>query len=352
LRETPWSLINFLAKVFSVLGAIFGPALNPEVFSWFREISIPVFMIFFAVILLWLLVARAKLAMRQATSNPDLSVQVTRVASPRASVQPSELEHTSRNTITELRHYSLFVKLAICFGGVGILFGVAVCIIVNGYIAGQFGKATRRQAQVMALGVSDAVSRQIASKDISALSDAVDKIASVKAVAYLYVENSAGQIIAYAPKDLLRFLNRDFPRSAERALNGIDTQYRDSEVYEIACRVGNGKDGFVHLGIWRNAIDDDTRAAVTPIAASIFGLIVGVTIIFVFVAMQLHRPFLELVEQAERISRGDFEVQLNLKREDEIGDIARSLERMRSSLHAVLRRLETADEFEQSGKEF
>ena len=55
----------------------------------------------------------------------------------------------------------------------------------------------------------------------------------------------------------------------------------------------------------------------------------------------LHRPLLELVEQSTRISKGDFSVALATKRDDELGDLARSLERMRSSLRAVLSRIGT-----------
>ena len=89
----------------------------------------------------------------------------------------------------------------------------------------------------------------------------------------------------------------------------------------------------------------------TPIAASAIFLVIGISCVFAFLATRLFRPFLELVDQAERISKGDFDVPLGLKREDEVGEIARSLERMRSSLHAVVRRLEQTAQPEQSGKE-
>jgi HAMP domain-containing protein len=349
--ESSWSVIDRLVKLVSVLDAIFGPMLKPENFSWFGEIYIPVTMIFVAVVLFWLMVARAKKAMRQVSTNPDVNVPLADQAALGISFQASEFESASAKPASKPWRYPVVVKLDVCFGGVGILLGVAVCIIVHGYFGRLFEKQIRSRAQVMALGLSDVASRHATSMDLPALSDAVGKIAALHVVAYLYVEDPNGQIIAYAPKDLLRFLNRDFPQSAERALNGVEIQYRNSDVYEIAKRVGEGRGGFVHLGIWREKIGDEARAAVTPIAASILVIILGITGIFVFTATQLHRPFLELVEQAERISKGDFDVPLGLKREDEIGDIARSLERMRLSLHAAVRRFEQAHLSGQSGKE-
>lgn len=76
-----------------------------------------------------------------------------------------------------------------------------------------------------------------------------------------------------------------------------------------------------------------------PIAGSIFAIIFGALGIFVRFTRRVNQPFLELVEHAERISKGDFTVSLRLKRSDEIGEIARSLERMRSSMHAVAARV-------------
>ena len=62
---------------------------------------------------------------------------------------------------------------------------------------------------------------------------------------------------------------------------------------------------------------------------------------FIVLLQDLHRPLLELVEQSTRISKGDFSATLATKRNDELGELARSLERMRSSLRAVLARIGT-----------
>jgi len=351
LGESSWSVSRFFAKFFAVFGGIFRPAVNPENFSWLGDISFPVTMILAAVVLICVMVARAKKAMLEATSSPDAIVQPARQAAPRISVQASELTTAPVKPDTVSRRYPVVVKLSLYFAAIGMFFGVAVCLIALAYFGRFIEKEVKSRAQAMALGLSDVASRKIGSKDLRLLNTAVDNVASIDAVAFAYVEDSRGEMIAFAPRDLPRFLNRDFPSSAERALNGIETQYRDVNVYEVAKRVGDGKSGYVHLGIWRDAIGADARVAVTPIAASAIFLVIGISCVFAFLATRLFRPFLELVDQAERISKGDFDVPLGLKREDEVGEIARSLERMRSSLHAVVRRLEQTAQPEQSGKE-
>jgi HAMP domain-containing protein len=351
LSESTWSVSSFFAKFLAVLGGIFGPAVNPENLSWLGNISVPVILMLAAVVLLGVIIARAKKSMREATSSPDAQLQAARQAAPRISVQASELTTAPVKPVTESRRYPVVVKLTVGFGAIGMLFGVAVCLIALTYFGRFIEKEAKNRAQAMALGLSDVAFRQMGSKDLQMLNTAVNNAVSIDAVAFVYVEDSSGEMIAFAPSDLPRFLNRDFPRSAERALNGIETQYRNADVYEVAKRVGDGKSGYVHLGVWRDAISADARAAVRPIAASIVLLVIAISGLFAFLATRLHRPFLELVEQAERISKGDFDVPLRLKREDEFGEIARSLERMRSSLHAVVRRLEQTNQPEQSGKE-
>ena len=71
----------------------------------------------------------------------------------------------------------------------------------------------------------------------------------------------------------------------------------------------------------------------------IFVIVLGAAGLFVYLIHDLHRHMLSLVEQAARISKGEFTVPLVTTRADELGDLARSVERMRSSLRAVLSRV-------------
>ena len=337
--QSPWSVAGFLSKVLSIFGAIFAPAFNPVLYGWLDEITVPIVIIALIVVLLFLTVARTKLAMSKVTPNADAAL--ARLArggptSPKAAAAPVQASVAP----SKLRQYGLMRKLALLFGSVGVLFGAIVCITVYSFLCRAIEKEVKSRADVMAMHISEMAARQITSGDIQELGVQVDKYAAIRAVAYVYVEDEEGKIIANTPGDLPRHLNRDFPKSAEQALSGTDVQYRGLGVYEIAKQIAGGKAGFVHFGIWHAEIKEAARLAVTPIAGSIFAIVLGALGIFVWVTWQVNRPFFELVEHAERISKGDFAVTLRLKRSDEIGEIARSVERMRSSLRAVATRLE------------
>ena len=336
-----------LGKIASVCAAIIAPVFTPALYSWIDEIAVPMSMIGLALLLLLLSIARAKKAMSRVT--PQLGVEAPlSLSNAYTDEKPLAPEMESRfSTPSHLRQRGLLGKLTVSFVTVGGLFGAAVCIIVYVYIARVIETEIKDRANITLLAITELAARQSASRSDRELSSEVAKYASANGVAYIYVEDADGKIVAHEPNELPIYLNRDFPRSAERALLGTDIDYRGVPVYEIAKRVGDGKGGFVHLGLLRGVIAGESRGVLAPIMTAIVVLLVGMMGAFVCVARSLNRPFLELVEQADRISKGEFMVPLELKRTDEIGEIARSLERMRSSLHAAVTRLE-ADQLNNS----
>lgn len=66
----------------------------------------------------------------------------------------------------------------------------------------------------------------------------------------------------------------------------------------------------------------------------------------------LTRPVTELSSLAERMSLGDMEVRLDLKRKGEIGRVYRSLERLRESVLYALRRLDNKRQSEEDDAQF
>ena len=347
--DSPWSVVRFFSRFAAIFGAIFTPALNPELYGWTRDIAVPAFMIVLALVLLMLSIARAKTAINNATPSVDAPL-------PRAVPKPTTATKTvvlpqqaQAHLLPNPRQPGLLAKFTIAFGLVSALFSVAVCLIAYLYLYDVTDMDVRNRADAMAMGISDVCAQQMAGGNIQELGAAVDKYGSIHSVAYVYVEDANGRIVAHMPNDLPRYLNRDFPRSGERAIHGTEVQYRGLGVFEIAKRIGGAEAGFVHLGIWRSAIDEETRLVITPIAAAVFAVLLGTIGMFVLVIRSLKRPLLQLVDHAGRISKGELVVPLDLTRKDEIGEIARSLERMRSSLRAVVRRLDRSQLTNQSG---
>jgi HAMP domain-containing protein len=348
--DSRWSVVGLLGKVTSIFGAIFAPAFNRANYGWMNEIVVPVTMVGAAIFCLLLVVTRAKKAMREATPELDATMPP---AAPKAYVEnkpTSPLPSAEAPVQNKQRQYGLLGKLTFSFCTVGILFGISAGIIVYRFLSRGIDKQIESRADDMVFGINEIATRHLPAGTIQELANVIAKYASTEGVAFIFIEDAEGRIIVHHPKDLPIYLDRDFPRSAERALHGATVKYRGSAVYEVAKRVGSGREGFVHLGLSRGVIEAESQRALTPIVAMIVVALLGISAGFVYIAWSLNRPLLDLVQHADRISKGEFGVPLQLKRADEIGEIARSLERLRSSLRAVVSRLDQNQLTQQQSK--
>jgi len=346
--DSRWSVVGFLAKAFAILGAIFSFLFKPELYGWTQEIIFPTTLIAVAIVLLSLVILRAKAAMKDATPDPETSgssVGFNSAPAPTLSIAQEAAVAVARQ-----RWFGgLFGRCMVIFMALTAALSVAFCWAVYRYLYSAMDQNLKTRAEAMALALAEISAQHFAGGTFDGLPAELGRYGPDRIVAYAYVEDASGRIVGHTPADLPRYLRRDFPGSAVRAIRGVEVEYRGEPVYEIAKRFGGPNGGFAHLGLWRAAADEETRRAVIPIVLTTVALLAGTLAVSALIVRRLIRPFLRLVEDAGRISKGDWVVPLELKRADEIGDIARSLERLRSSLRAVLARLDPRQQSTESG---
>lgn len=348
--ESQWSVAAFLSRIGSVLVKIFGPALNPTLYGWLDRFLIPVAMIGLALALLWLTVAWAKSAMSKATQNVDEMVVPPSNSMPIS--QPSEAaEILSSIPSSQPRKCRLAWKLTLSFGALALIFTVIASLVAYSRVASVFEKEIKLRAALSAMALSEFAAGHGRSRDEAELQHAIENHVSNSSIAYIYVEDAERMILAHMPRDLPRFLRRDLRRTTGWDINGVETDYRGLPVFEVMGRVGSPARGYVHLAIWHHIIEEEVRRTLLPIVASILVLGCGACAAFAWVVWSLMSPFSELVHYANRISQGELDVDLAIKeKSDEVGDLARSFARMRSSLYAVLVRLKDAQPANHSDK--
>jgi HAMP domain-containing protein len=344
--DAPWSAVRFIKKFLSGFGAIFAPAFDPVNYGWLDAVAVPVTAVAAGIVILVITVLRAKSAMRQATPAPDAPV-FTPAAQARGdnkaeilALDPAEKPQ---------RSYGFFGRLTFSFCAISTVFAISACAIIYSFLAPVMDQQIKARAGATTFGIGETVSWVRDGSDQN-LSEVLRKYASMDGVAFVYIEDGEGKIIAHFPKDMPIYLDRDFPRSSDAALRGVTIRYRGAAVYETAKRIKAGNAGFVHLGLYSSAIEAESRRAFAPIGAFIAILLIASAAVFISVVRAVHRPLSDLARHADQISKGEFAVPLPLKRADEIGEIARSLERLRSSLRAVVNRLDQTEQVRQQSK--
>ena len=121
---------------------------------------------------------------------------------------------------------------------------------------------------------------------------------------------------------------------------GVATDYRRQQVLTSSRSIG--------FANWVIGTKIDEKEAFEPIAKlrnSLITIVVISSVIIIFIALYLGRfiarPIITVARIAQQIGRGDFSAHANIQRNDEIGNLANSINSMGESLKSFIGRVET-----------
>jgi sensor histidine kinase regulating citrate/malate metabolism len=199
-----------------------------------------------------------------------------------------------------------------------------------------------KRALAVATNLSDAAAGHLVGRNLLALHALARKYSLLDGVAYVFIEDNKGQVLAHTLVTFPRELGEKLPTGQRETLRR-ELSLGDKTVYETSAPVLEGQMGTVHVGFWADAVEGEIQSALLRLVGIISVIpLVGALLSFLL-AHWIVRPIKGLTEVADKVTRGDLEASVSGKAiaaRDEIGDLARSLERMRSSLKAAMMRLE------------
>jgi HAMP domain-containing protein len=241
----------------------------------------------------------------------------------------------------ESRRLGLKWKIAGIYTGMMLI--LAVVLIATTYHLAE--KIMRDQLDKRALAIatnlSDAATGHIVGRNMLALHALARKYTLLDGVAYAFITDGQGEIVAHTlgvlPPEI-----RQQPRSEERQVQRRQLSLEGKTVYETRVPMLEGQAGGVHVGFWGDAAQTEIRSALLPIIGVIAAVLVTGILLSLFIAQWIVRPLVGLTAIADKVTKGDLETSVSgafTESRDEIGDLARSLERMRSSLRAAMLRL-------------
>jgi two-component system, cell cycle sensor histidine kinase and response regulator CckA len=242
----------------------------------------------------------------------------------------------------ESRRVSLKWKIGGTFTGVMLILSVFAIVAVYQLTRSALRDQLDQRVLAIANNLSDAAAGHIMARNLLALHALIRKYTLLDGVAYAFIQDGKGEIIAHTlggfPPELRQGLSAEPQRQAYRR----EVLMEGKAVFETAVPVLEGQVGSVHVGFWTDTMEKEIRRAVLPLIAIIALLpIVGAMLSFLL-AHWIVRPIVGLTQVADKVTMGDLETSVSgdcVRSRDEIGELARSLERMRSSLKAAMLRL-------------
>jgi HAMP domain-containing protein len=238
------------------------------------------------------------------------------------------------------RKMSLKWKIGAASGGTVLVMGVIVLSIVYFLTESALRKQVDFRSSAIATNLSDAAAPYISRRSVLELDALVAKYGRLEGVAYAFVQDGKGEIIASSsqpfPAELGNTLN---DARQDRTATSRSLTLRGRPVHETRAPVLEGRLGAVRVGLWDDTIQQDVRRTLLPIIL-VTAICLGVAaILSVFIAGTVVKPIIELSAAADAMSRGQLDVPIAVRSDDEIGELARSIERMRASLKAAISRL-------------
>ena len=230
-------------------------------------------------------------------------------------------------------------KITATFSGLILVLGVLVIGIVYYFATSAMQKQIDLRSTAIATNLSDAAAGHVSKKNTLELDALISKYGRLDGVAYAYIQDPKGELLATSLQPFPAELKASTSVEKQQGSSSRITQVRGKTIYETQVVILDGQMGTVHVGLWADIVQQDVRAAVLPIVGLItVCLLIGI-VVSVVLAGKTIRPILELKSIADNISRGHLDMSVSIQSNDEVGELARSLERMRASLKAAMRRL-------------
>jgi two-component system cell cycle sensor histidine kinase/response regulator CckA len=237
---------------------------------------------------------------------------------------------------------SLRWKISATFSGLLIILGIFVIGIVYSFTGSALQKQVDLRASAIATNLSDAAAGHVSKRNSLELDALIAKYGRLEGVAYAFIQDPKRQIIASSLQPFPAELRELPPTRNQRIASSRETQVRGKSVYETQVPLLDGQLGSVHVGLWAETVHEDVRATLLPVIGLIALCVAAGILLSLALAGKMIRPILELKAIADDISRGRLDTTVSVHSQDEVGELARSLERMRASLKAAMTRLNRA----------
>ena len=226
-------------------------------------------------------------------------------------------------------------KISTTFSGLILILGILVIAIVYYFTATALQKQVDLRSAAIASNLADAAAGLVSRKSTLELDALVAKYGRLDGVAYAFVQDPRGETLASSVQPFpVELKNAGGTSTSSRT-----TRLRGKTVYETRTPLLDGQLGLVRVGLWAETVQSDVRSTLLPIIGLIAACLVLGVFLSIMLAAKTIRPILDLKAVADEISRGRLDTAVTIQTNDEVGELGRSLERMRASLKAAMIRL-------------
>jgi sensor histidine kinase regulating citrate/malate metabolism len=211
-----------------------------------------------------------------------------------ALIKAGKKNETISSLSLSLRGISLEWKIMI------LVLGLLFLVVVNQLM----GRALRIQmdesAVLITTNLSDAAAGYLASKDVLQLQTTVAKYARLSRVAYAFIKDREGNVIAHSLAAFSPELQQELTSDQRRQVSRRELTLEGRTVHETREPILDGQLGTAHIGIWADAVDRAVYHALFMFVWPITLGLLATAIIVVIWARPLIRTLRPLIKSRVR----------------------------------------------------
>ena len=174
----------------------------------------------------------------------------------------------------------LNLQCKIILGVLGLLFVVTVHQLVARVLRAQMEES----AVLMTTNLSDTAAGYIASNDALRLKTTVTKYARLNRVAYVFVQDREGKIVAGSLAGFSSEIQPAVTSNQDLQVSRREVSLEGNTVYETRAPILDGQLGSAHIGIWAGAVERDIHQAlfkfVWPITLGLLAVVIAVVMLW------------------------------------------------------------------------
>ncbi|MEX0802063.1 MAG: hypothetical protein WD688_01900 [Candidatus Binatia bacterium] len=164
-----------------------------------------------------------------------------------------------------------------------VVLGLLFMVIVNQLVGRVLRTQMNENAAIITTNLSDAVASYLASENVLQLKTTVTKYARLNRVAYVFIRDREGKVIAHSLATLSPELQEELTSDQDRQVTRRELTLEGKPVYENREPILDGQLGSAHIGIWADAVERDIYQAlflfVWPITLGLFAAVIIVAVL-------------------------------------------------------------------------
>ena len=177
-----------------------------------------------------------------------------------------------------------------------LVIGLLFVVIVHHLVARVLRAQMEQGAVLMTTNLSDAAAGYIASNDALRLKTTVTKYARLNRVAYAFIKDREGKVIAHSLATFSPELQEELTSDQRRQVSRRELTLQGKPVYETREPILEGRLGTAHIGIWADAVEREIDQALFMFLWPITLGLLAAMIIVVILAPPLTRAWRRLLD--------------------------------------------------------